>query len=167
MGLLIAIVFVATKFINIPGITEGGLFHFGNVAHFTIAIIFGKRRGALSGAMGMALFDILSPWIVWAPFTFIIRLLMGGIIGHVAYMNDKRGRNFAYNIAGIVIATVIMIVGYYIAEGILYGNWIAPVQSIMPNVMQCVVGAAIALPFSTVLANAMKARGVQVESIEF
>lgn len=51
-GLFIALVYVATRFINIPGPTSGGLFHLGNVMAFTIAIVFGKKlvpyRGRLA-----------------------------------------------------------------------------------------------------------------------
>lgn len=161
-GLLIALVFIATKMINIPGPTEGGLIHMGNVMHFTIAIIFGRKKGALSGALGMALFDATGPWFVWTPFTFVIRFAMGYIIGYMAHLSGKQGTNFVYNLIGILIASVIMIGGYYVAEGILYGNWIQPVQSIFGNVTQCVIGAAVALPLSTILSNALKTRNIRV-----
>ena len=80
-GLFIALVYVATRFINIPGPTSGGLFHLGNVMFFTIAMVFGKKAGAISGGIGMALFDLTSAWVVWAPFTLIIRFIMGYAIG--------------------------------------------------------------------------------------
>ena len=110
----------------------------------------------------MALFDATSPYFVWAPFTFVIRFAMGYIIGYMAHLNGKQGSNFVYNLVGILIASGIMIGGYYIAEGILFGNWIQPVQSIFGNVTQCVIGAAAALPLSTVLSNALKSRNLKV-----
>ena len=39
-----------------------------------------------------------------------------------------------------------MIGGYYICEGILFGNWIVPLASIPGNIVQIVVGIAIAIP---------------------
>ncbi|MBM6838847.1 ECF transporter S component, partial [Clostridium saudiense] len=73
----IALVYIATT-INIQlGPTSGGLFHLGNVMSFTIAMVFGKKAGAISGGIGMALYDILSPYAIWAPFTLIIRVIMG------------------------------------------------------------------------------------------
>ena len=43
-GLSIALVFVATLFINIRlPIGQGGLIHLGNVPLFLVAIIFGKK----------------------------------------------------------------------------------------------------------------------------
>lgn len=155
-GLFIALVYVATN-INIPGPTPGGLFHLGNIVAFTIAIVFGKKAGAISGAFGMALFDILSPYFIWAPFTFIIRLAMGYVIGSIANKTEgDKVKAIIYSFIGILIATVIMIVGYYIAEVILYGNLYAPIQSVFANFMQCVVGTAIGLPLSISLKAALR-----------
>ena len=60
-GLFIALVFVATMFINLrlPIAANGGLIHLGNVPLFLAAIIFGRRTGTLAGAFGMGLFDLL------------------------------------------------------------------------------------------------------------
>ena len=71
-GLFIALVYIATS-INIQlGPTSGSLFHLGNIMSFTIAMVFGKKAGAISGGIGMALFDLLSPYVIWTPFTLII-----------------------------------------------------------------------------------------------
>ncbi|MCM1988383.1 ECF transporter S component [Oceanirhabdus seepicola] len=162
MGLFIAIVYVATAFILVPGPSEGGLFHMGNVAHFTIAIVFGRKKGAISGAFGMALFDILSPYAAWAPFTFIIRFAIGYVIGYIAHMNGKRGANLIQNIISMIPATIIMIGGYYMAEGIMYGNWISPAVSIPGNAMQCLVGA-ISIIIAPILIKTFKARRIEIE----
>lgn len=65
-GLSIALVFVATCFINLRlPIGQGGLIHLGNVPLFLIAILFGKKIGALAGAFGMGLFDLMGGWTPW------------------------------------------------------------------------------------------------------
>lgn len=155
-GLFIALVYVATN-INIPAPTPGGLFHLGNIMAFTIAIVFGKKAGAISGAFGMALFDILSPYFIWAPFTFVIRLAMGYVIGLIANKaTNNKTKSIFYSFVGILIATVIMIVGYYVAEVILYGNIYVPLQSVFANFMQCVVGTVLGLPLSISLKSTLK-----------
>ncbi|WP_413927483.1 ECF transporter S component [Clostridioides sp. ES-S-0108-01] len=60
-SLLIALVFIATKFINIrlPISINGGLVHLGTAMLFISAIVFGSKKGALSGAIGMSLFDFI------------------------------------------------------------------------------------------------------------
>lgn len=163
-GLFTALVYVATRFINIPGPTQGSLFHLGNVMAFTIAIVFGKKAGAISGAMGMALFDITSPYAVWAPFTFIIRFAMGYVIGYMAYThNGGKIKSLVFNFLGVIIATVIMVGGYYVSEAILLRNLYAPLQSVWGNFMQCVVGTLIGLPLSAALQAGFKLRKISTQ----
>lgn len=162
-GLFIALVYVATRFINIPGPTPGGLFHLGNVVAFTIAIIFGKKAGAISGALGMTLFDLTSAYFAWAPFTFIIRFAMGYIIGYMANINNtSKTQSTIFTFLGVIAASLIMIGGYYIAEFILYGNLYAPLQSVWGNFMQCVIGTIIGLPISVSLKFGLKLRNVSM-----
>ena len=157
-ALLVALVFIATKFINItlPVGASGGLVHLGNTMLFTIAIIFGKKKGAIAGAIGMGLFDLLSAWAIWAPFTFVIRGVMGYIIGVISWGDNKKGNSIIRNIVAIVISGIWMLVGYYIAEVILYGNWASPVASIPGNITQLVVGLIISVP----LTKALKAANI-------
>lgn len=152
-GLFTALVFVATRFINIQlGPTQGGLFHLGNAMSFTIAIVFGRRAGAVSSALGMTIFDLASGFAVWAPFTFVIRFAMGYVIGYMAFQDrEHKVKNGVLTFAGIIVASFIMIAGYYVAEWIILGNFWAPMQSIFGNVMQCVVGTVAAIPFSAAL----------------
>lgn len=152
-ALLTALVFVSTAFINIrlPILSSGGLVHLGNVMLFTSALLFGKKKGAIAGALGMGLFDLTSGWALWAPFTFIIRGAMGYIIGSIAYSKNRNGKNLIINAVAIVVSGIFMIAGYYIAEIILYGNFLAPVASIPGNITQLVVGLIIGLPLSTIL----------------
>ena len=79
-ALFIALTYVFTAFINIrlPISINGGLIHLGNVPLFLCAIIFGKKSGAIAGGVGMGLFDLLSGWTAWAPFTLIIVALCSG-----------------------------------------------------------------------------------------
>ncbi len=141
-GLLIAMVFIATMFINIrlPISINGGLIHFGNVILFTVSIVFGRKKGAIAGAFGMGLFDILSGWAAWAPFTFIIRGIMGFLVGSIANNKGKDGNSFLFNFLAIIASAIWMIAGYYLTEVILYGNWITPATSIPGNIAQLVIG---------------------------
>ena len=142
-SLLIALVFIATRFINIrlPLASTGGLVHLGNTMLFIAAIVFGKRKGAIAGAFGMGLFDLLSEWAIWAPFTFVIVGAMGYVVGAMT----EGHRSTARDAAAIAVACVIKVVGYYIAEVILYHNLFAPVASIPGNLVQIGTAAVIVL----------------------
>ena len=147
-ALFIALTLVATMFINIrlPIAGNGGLIHLGNVPLFLAAIIYGKKTGAVAGAFGMGLFDLISGWTAWAPFTFVIV----GAMGFVSGLISSKGKNHPYlfNALAMFAALVIKIVGYYFAEVILYHNWIVPLGSIPGNIIQVVVAAIIVFPFA-------------------
>ena len=45
----------------------------------------------------------------------------------------------------MIMVSAIKIVGYYLAEVILYGNWMAPITSVPGNLVQMGVGSVIVL----------------------
>lgn len=145
-AMFIALVFVFTAFINIqlPFGGKGGLIHLGNIPLFIAAIVFGKKTGAIVGAVGMGLFDILSGWAMWAPFTVLIVGTMGFTVGLITEKKEKH--KFLWYIFGIIVACLIKVVGYYFAEVILYGNWITPFASILGNVIQVSFAGIVMLP---------------------
>ena len=147
-ALFIALTLVATMFINLrlPIMGNGGLIHLGNVPLFIAAFVFGKRTGAIAGAFGMALFDLISGWTLWAPFTFVIVGAMGFLAGLIAE-KVPGNRVLVYTLA-VAVALLIKIVGYYFTEVILYGNWIQPFGSIPGNIMQVVIAGLIVIPLA-------------------
>lgn len=140
----IALVFICTVFVNVrlPIAANGGLIHLGNVPLFILAILYGRWLGALAGGIGMALFDVMGGWFLWAPFTLIIVGLMGYTVGAICEKNQTLK---AYILA-LAAACIIKVVGYYGAEGIIYGNWLAPITSVPGNLVQIGVASAIVLP---------------------
>ena len=120
------------------------------------AIVFGKRKGAIAGAFGMGLFDLLSEWAIWAPFTFVVRGVMGYIIGSIAWSGNKKGESIKTNIFAIIISGVWMIFGYYVTEMILYGNHAKAMLSIPGNITQIVIGLVIGVPIAKILRKYIK-----------
>ena len=151
-GLAVALVFTATMIhIRLP-IGQGGLIHLGNIPLFLVAIIFGRKMGAIAGAFGMGLFDLMGGWTPWAPATFIIVGLMGYAVGVISEKKD----NVAGYAMAILVACAMKIVGYYIAEALIYGNWVQPVLSIPGNLIQIGVAAVIVLPIAGMLKQALR-----------
>lgn len=151
-ALMIAMVFVTTYLIQIPmPWSQGGLIHIGDIILFTLALVFGKRKGAIAGGFGMFLFDFFSPYKVWAPFTLVIRFTMGYVVGYISHSKGKNGENNKLNIIAVLASLPILIIGYYIAEIIIYGNWIAPLNSIPGNLWQFAFGIIGAIPLSASL----------------
>lgn len=154
-AMFIALTYLITSYINvrIPFIAaNGGLVHLGNVPVFVAATLYGKKIAGLTGAVGMGLFDLTCGWVAWAPFTFVICGLIGVAY---AWVVQKHPTKF-YMILAVALAVVIKVSGYYMAEGIIYGNWIAPVSSIPGNVVQIVVAGIIAIPLSLALKKTIR-----------
>ncbi len=139
MCIVLVYVFTAVVNIRLPIAANGGLIHLGNVPLFVAAILFGKRTGMIAGGVGMAIFDVVSGWTPWAPFTLVVVGLMGFLMG---WITEKK-KSFPLYILAMVVACVVKIVGYYIAEGFIVGNWIATVASIPGNLVQIGVAAVI------------------------
>lgn len=139
--LVLVYVFTAVVNIRLPFAPNGGLVHLGNVPLFVAAILFGKRTGMIAGGIGMGLFDLLSGWTLWAPFTLVIVGCMGFVVGAIT---EKR-KNMGFIVLALIAACAIKIVGYYFAEVVIYGNWVVPFTSIPGNLIQIGVAAVITL----------------------
>ena len=152
-ALCIALVFVATLFLNIklPIAANGGLVHLGTAMLFITSILFGPKKGAITGAVGMALFDVISGWTLWAPFTFLTRGLQGYLVGKIAWSGNRRGKSLLFNILALILSVPFMLAGYYLCERVLYGSWILPAASIPGNLVQNVIGIIVAIPVCAML----------------
>ena len=142
-AMAVALTYVFTAFVNVrlPIAANGGLIHLGNVPLFIMAILFGKKTGAIAGGVGMGLFDLLSGWTAWAPFTFIIVGIMGYVVGVMTEKHDQYG----WKVAAIFAAFV---------------NFIAPISSVPGNVVQIAVAAVVVLIVIEPIEIAVKKIGI-------
>ena len=160
-ALFIALTYLFTAFINVrlPIAANGGLIHLGNVPLFIGAILFGRKTGMAAGGIGMGLFDLLSGWTLWAPFTLVIVGIMGYTVGK---MTEKENhQNYFWYTAAMAAACIIKIAGYYAAEAILYGNLLSPAASIPGNLVQIGVASVIVLTVIGALNQATKKAGLK------
>lgn len=148
-ALMIAIITVSVMFIKVPIPFTQGYVHLGDAMIFMAVLVLGWKNGAIAAAIGGALGDILGGFPVWAPWTFCIKGLMAIVMGLlIAYAVKKRwvtiGNLPLGAIIGMILAGVINVVGYYLAEGIMYGNWAAALLGVPWNIGQFAVGLIIA-----------------------
>ena len=142
-GLLVAAVTVATMLsVPVPGFRL--YFNFGEGIIYLSALLFGPLWGAAAGGIGASLADMLLGYPLWAPFTLLIK----GTEGWIAGTLGKRSP-----LAGVAAGASFMIAGYSLMAGILYGWSAAPVE-FLTDLLQCGIGAAVALPARPVLARA-------------
>ena len=139
-----AIIFVFTYIgVQVPAFGAfGGLTHMGTLVMFIISIKYGKYYGALSGAVGMTLFDLLSPWTVWAPGTFVVRIIAGYVFGLVAESKEGQGMSMTKNWLSLGLGGLVIVIGYLIFEALFLGSGLAALRSIPGNVLQLVIASA-------------------------
>ena len=143
-ALFIAIVFVATYInIHIPILMgQGGLVHLGTLVMFIIAIKYGRTYGALAGGVGMALFDLLSIWATWAPGTLVVRIVAGFVMGQVALSKEGQGKSLVRNVMALLAGGAVIVVGYWLFEGIFLGYGLVPALGSVPgNILQIVIAS--------------------------
>lgn len=123
----------------------------GNVNLCDAAILIGALLlgpwygGAIGGFAGLFL-DLISGFAQYAPFSFIAHGLEGLIVGLVArWLPNRWGR-----LLGLVLGIVIMVICYLFADSLLY-SWATGVLGIIPNTIQGLVGAVIAVCFEVPL----------------
>ena len=88
-GIFAALTYIVFTFLSIPIPTIAGdkvTVHLGNAFCVLGALILGSAYGGVGGALGLTIEDLMDPvYIVQAPITFVIKLLMGVIVGVIAH----------------------------------------------------------------------------------
>jgi hypothetical protein len=158
-AMMTAMVMIATTFFKIPNAM--GYIHLGDGFVLLAAIILPKKYACFAGGVGAGLADIYGGYAVWAPWTLVIKIVMVLIVQLFFDFLMKRASNGKHiaKIAGIpfaelfayVLAVLWTVSGYYIAQGFISGNWIAPVADVPGNVLQAAVGSVIAILVSVTL----------------
>lgn len=109
----------------------GGYVHFGDTVIYITAIMLGPVSGAIAGAVGHSLADFFSGFAVFCLPTFIIKAVMGFIIGKIVY-NHTDIKRF---ILGAIAVFIIVTGGYFIAEIPLLG-WETALVSLISSPIQ-------------------------------
>lgn len=158
-AMMTAMVMIATTFFKIPNAM--GYIHLGDGFVLLAAIILPKKYACFAGGVGAGLADIYGGYAVWAPWTLVIKIVMVLIVQLFFDFLMKRASNGKHiaKIAGIpfaelfayVLAVLWTVSGYYVAQGFISGNWVAPIADVPGNVLQASVGAVITILVSVAL----------------
>jgi len=142
-SLLAALCCVATMIIKIPSPLKGYL-NLGDCVVLLSGWVLSPLYGFLAAGLGSALADVFLGYVTYAPATFIIK----GLMALVAYFGFKILQNKIGNlpsriISGIV-AELIMVLGYFVFEGFLYG-FIPSIVNIPANAIQGLAGIILGI----------------------
>ncbi len=137
-SMLAALVCVATMIIKIPTPLKGYV-NLGDCMVLLCGSMLSPAYAFLAAGIGSALADVLSGYMMYAPVTFLIKGLMALVIVFLFRFINKKGLKEPTKILPLITAEVIMVGGYFIFEGVLYG--FAPSAANIPaNAIQGVAG---------------------------
>ncbi len=139
-ALFTALISVFTAFllhIPVPVGSNTAYIHFGDAFVFLAASLLPIPFGIAASAIGGFLADVFCGGLVWAPYTLVIKALIA--LCFTAKSNKILCKR---NYFAPILALIITVVGYYIAEAIIYGNWIAPMLSVVGNIIQ-IAGSSV------------------------
>ena len=119
-ALMAALACVATMIIKIPSPLKGYL-NLGDCIVLTAGWMLSPVYGFLAAGIGSALADIFSGYIIYAPATFIIKGCMALIAFYGFKLIHKKSGDLTSRIISSIFAEIMMIFGYFVFEGFLYG----------------------------------------------
>lgn len=140
-ALLAALTCVATMIIKIPSPLKGYL-NLGDCVVLLAGWMLSPTYGFLAAGLGSALADTFSGYVTYVPATFVIKGLMALIAFYGFKLLHSKLGNISSRIISGIAAEVVMVAGYFIFEGFLYGFGPSLVN-IPANVIQGVAGLII------------------------
>ena len=137
-SMLAALVCVATMIIKIPSPLKGYI-NLGDCVVLLSGWLLPPGYSFLTAGIGSALADVFSGYAVYAPVTFAIKGLMAVVAYYCKKMLKDKISNIPTMLIGGITAEILMVAGYYIFEGFMYGFG-ASVVNIPPNAVQGAAG---------------------------
>lgn len=140
-AMLAALACVATMIIKIPSPLKGYL-NLGDCIVLVAGWMLSPMYGFLAAGLGSALADLFSGYVTYAPATFVIKGLMALIAFHGYKLLHNKIGNLPSRIITGIFAEIMMILGYFVFEGFLYG-FVPSLVNIPANGVQGIAGLII------------------------
>ena len=137
-ALIAALTCVATMIIKIPSPLKGYL-NLGDCVVLLAGWTLSPVYGFFAAGIGSALADIFSGYATYAPITFVIKGLMSLIAFYGFKLLHKKLPDIPLRIISGIAAESVMILGYYVFEGFIYG-FVPSLINIPANAAQGIAG---------------------------
>ena len=119
-ALFAALAFVATIIIKVPSPLKGYM-NLGDCIVLLSGWLLSPAYGFLAAGLGSALADLFAGYVIYAPATFIIKGLMALTAFYGYKLLQKNIGNLPSQIISGLLTEILMILGYLVFEGFLYG----------------------------------------------
>ncbi len=153
-ALLTALVLICTLLLRIPCGPDCYI-HLGDAVIFLAVLILPRKHACFAGAVGATLADLMGGFAFWAPWTFFIKLIMvlvfGVFVDRARKLEDadRDVKTIAgipsIEFAGLVLACVVAVGGYFVSEMILFGQWLGALACVGFNTVQVAIDAVVAI----------------------
>lgn len=138
-ALFASMVFLATAYL--PRISVGvGYVHLGDTIIYLAASLLPVPFAILASIFGASLADLITGYALWIPATVIIKGLTA-----LCFTSRSKKTICRRNVLALIAATFFCCSGYYLYESLIFGNFIAPIAYIIPNLLQSAVSALLYL----------------------
>lgn len=142
-AMIAALACVATMVIKIPSPLKGYL-NLGDCIVLTAGWLLTPTYGFLAAGLGSAMADMFSGYVTYVPATFIIKGLMALAAFWVFQLLHNKLGDLPSRIISGAVAEVVMVLGYFVFEGFLYG-FIPSAVNIPANAIQGTAGLIIGI----------------------
>ncbi len=137
-SMLAALCCVATMLIKIPSPFKGYL-NMGDSIVLLAGWVLSPLYGIMAAGIGSCMADLFLGYGIYAPATFVIKGLMA-FAAYMVYKHMPRNtKELGARITSAIIAEIIMVGGYFLFEGYMYGFYPSMVN-IPANAMQGLAG---------------------------
>lgn len=145
-ALLTAIVYVSMAILHVNLFNSA--LHLGSLVIVVISLIFPRKQAIYASSIGATLFDILSGYLIYAPFTFIARLLLSYI---VSLSKDKKlSLQLIYSFIGGVVVILVYFVSYLLLLGGVKESLYASSADVIQLILT-LLGVVVAIPIKKII----------------
>jgi len=155
-GLFAALACIATMFVPI-NLGIPGYYHAGDSMVFLCGIVLGPTVGGLAAAIGSAMADVFAGYAAYAVPTFLIKgidaFAAGFIFMKIVGENGGVQKKVMAFLAAAAAGCLVVVTGYFLVE-VLFSGFGGALTTIVPNIVQVLVGAVLAALIYSVLDKA-------------
>ena len=143
LAVMTALTTIATIIIAIPFPTSTGFLNFGDSLVMLSGLLMGPLGGFIAGGVGSAMGDIVLGYYHFAPITLVVKGCEGLVVGIFSQRARRARWLTGWDIIGLILASFVMMSGYFIAEALLFGFEVALAELIALNWIQVTAGSIV------------------------
>lgn len=157
-AMMMCLIMVAIFLLRVPVPFTQGYVNLSDGIIFIAVFVTGRKSGTLAAALGSMLGDVIGGFAMWAPWSFFIKggmaLITALIYGAFERKELSGGMELLARCISMAAGGIFMVFGYFVGEGVMYGNWVIAALGVPWNIGQFIAGIILAVCVMTALKKA-------------